>query len=278
MLGVVIVNYLSDSLTARFVREELSKIKIPYVAVIVNNGATESSSSKLESETGVKVITAANGGYAKGNNIGARYLKEKFNPEYILFSNNDIAIGEGDVVGKLVSRLSDLPSSAIIGPEVIGLDGRRQGPEPYIGPWNKFVFMYLSTPFLSKARKRKVFSLDYSENAQEGTHYKLSGCFFLVRSRDFFSVGMFDENTFLYAEENILSDRFSAINKTLYFYPSVQIVHEHGKTISRTTGRKKMAMLQFESMSYYYSAYRGYPRFVMRIIGFVYWIIETLKG
>ena len=278
MLGVVIVNYLQDSLTARFVREELSKIGIPHVAVIVNNGASGESSSALETETGVKVIAAPNGGFAKGNNIGARYLRENCDPEYILFVNNDVTFGEGDVVGELTAKLAATPSAALIGPEVVGLDGRRQGPEPYMGPWKKYVLMYLSTPFLSKARKRILFFLDYPEKAQEGPHFKLTGCFLLVRSSDFYRVGMFDENTFLYAEENILSDRFASTGKCFYYYPSVRVVHEHGKTTSKAFSRRKRAMLQFDSMAYYYSAYRGYSRLTLGVIRIIFKCILFLKG
>ena len=273
-LGVVIVSYKSDDLTERFVREELVKTSLPLRVVVVDNGATEEEAALLESRLdGVKVIAAPNGGFARGNNIGARYLKENCDPEYILFVNNDIVFGEGDVPGALVSKIETVPEAGLIGPEVVGLDGQRQGPEPYMGPWKKFVLMYLATPFMSLKRKREIFSLDYPGKAVEGVHYKLTGSFLLVMSRDFFDAGMFDEHTFLYGEENILSDRFASIGKSFYYYPKVRVVHEHGKTISRTIDRKRSILLQFESMSYYYSAYRGYSRFVMRIIGFLFRII-----
>lgn len=273
-LGVVIVSYKSDALTEKFVREELGKSSVPQRVVVVDNGATQEEAAALEARLhGVKVIAAENGGFAKGNNIGARYLKEHCDPDYILFVNNDVVFGEGDILQELIAKIEEHPEAGLIGPEVVGLDGQRQGPEPYIGPWKKYVFMYLATPFMSLERKRKIFSLDYPGNALEGVHYKLTGCFLLARSCDFFDAGMFDEHTFLYGEENILSDRFASIGKSFYYYPKVRVVHEHGKTISRTIDRKRSILLQFESMSYYYSAYRCYSRFVMRIIGFLFRII-----
>ena len=41
MLGIVIVNYRSDALTSRFVREELSRIRLPHVTVVVDNGGAK---------------------------------------------------------------------------------------------------------------------------------------------------------------------------------------------------------------------------------------------
>ena len=276
-LGVVIVSYHSDDQTEKFVKEELRKTSVPLSIVVVDNGATADDAAALEARLdGIKVIPAENGGYAKGNNIGARYLKENLDPDYILFANNDIVLGEGDVMAELVSKLESLPEAGLIGPEVVGLDGKRQGPEPYSGPWKRFVFMYLSTPFISKARKRELFSLDYPEKAVEGAHYKLSGCFLMARSRDFFDAGMFDENTFLYGEENILSDRFASIGKFFYYYPTVRVVHEHGKTVSRSFDLKRSRLLQFKSLSYYYSSYRGYPSSVMKIIGLMYRLILNM--
>ena len=277
-LGVVIVNYRSDDLTERFIREQLTRTSVPLTIVVVDNGASREEAFALESRLGgVKVIPADNGGFAKGNNIGARYLRENGNPDYILFTNNDVEIVDDDVIESLLSEMENKDSIAAIGPEVVGLDGLRQGPEPYMGPWKRFVWMYLVTPFVSASCKRKLFMQDYPEMAGKGEHYKISGCFFIARSSDFFTAGMFDEKTFLYAEENILSERFRAIGKSFYYLPSTRIVHMHGQTISRTVDNKRASMLQFDSMSYYYIAYKGISKATMSVIKALFRCILKLK-
>ena len=273
MLGIVIVNYRSDALTSRFVREELSRIRLPHVTVVVDNGATSESSSRLEAETGVKVIPCENLGFARGNNVGIDYLTTHYDIDYLLFTNNDIHFRSPDVVETLVAKLEQDPSIGIIGPEIVGLDGRRQSPEPYISLWDKYVWVYLSTPFLSREKKAARFRFDYSEQAQEGPHYKLMGSFFLCRRTDIQAVGGFDPATFLYAEETILSERMAAIGKRLYFYPAVTVVHQHGATISSHLSRVAMARRQFESDAYYYHAYKGVPRWSIRLAGFLYSLI-----
>ena len=233
MLGVVIVNYRSNALTSRFVREELPHIRIPYVTVIVDN---------------------------RGNNVGMEYLSKHYDIDYFLFTNNDIHFQSPDVVDELVKKLESDPSIGIIGPEIIGLDGKRQSPEPYISLWDKYVWVYLSTPFLSREKKAEWFRFGYSEQAEEGTHYKLMGSFLICRRTDIEAAGGFDPNTFLYAEETILSERMKRIGKSLYFYPAVTVVHEHGATISSYLSNVAMARQQFRSDAYYYRAYKGVSR------------------
>ena len=274
-LGIVIVSYRSDDLTVRFVKEELSRVRMPYTLVVVDNGATEEEAAALQLRIPEAYVMAAeNGGFARGNNLGAAWLSEHGGVDQILFTNNDIHLCSDDVVERLSGKLAANPEIGAIGPEVVGTDGKRQSPEPYIGIWDRFVWMYVSTLFLSREKKEKRFRLDYPEKAQEGFHYKLMGSFLLVDAEAFFSAGMFDGNTFLYAEEPILSERFSAIGRRMYFYPAVRVVHEHGTTIRRSVRRRDADLLQWRSMAYYYRRYRGVSRFSIAVSGLFYRMIS----
>ena len=202
--------------------------------------------------------------------FSASWLRENVRPDKILFCNNDIRLSSGRVVETLAETFGSDSRIGAVGPEVVGLDGLRQSPEPYMGLWKRYVWMYLSSPFLSMKRKRKVFNLDYPAQAQEGFHYKLSGSFLMVDAEAFFRAGMFDENTFLYAEENILSERLAAIGKGCWFCPSVRVVHEHGSTVNAHFRRRESALMQFRSMAYYYNRYKGYSRLSTVLAGWVF--------
>lgn len=278
LLGIVVVSYHSDDRTVSFVTKELPKIRVPFKVVIVDNGASPEEAEALAKRLpNVKVLRAENGGYAKGNNLGAEWLRENVSPEYILFSNDDISIRSESLMEVLLDRCVHHPEIGAIGPEVVGLDGVRQSPEPYIGLWKRYFWMYVSSLFLSRERKRRVFDLDYPSRAQEGVHHKLSGSFILVDAASFFQAGMFDEQTFLYAEENILSERLSAIGRTCWFCPSVRVVHEHGKTINDHFRDKSRSLLQYDSMAYYYRAYKGYSRFETVVVRILFRIILAAK-
>ena len=278
-IAIIIVNYKNDERTKKFVSEELSKIKIDHVVVIVNNEADEDSNRYFQQKLDAVILepnshdiddsyiyvinNPENSGFARGNNIGAKFAIEDVHVDYILFSNNDIRFIDNDVVEKLVDKMSEMPTIGIIGPKVLGLNGEHQSPEPYINFWDKTVWMYISTPFLSKQKKITRFKLDYAKNAKEGFHYKLMGSFFIVRKHDFQKCGMFDENTFLYAEEVILKERMKNIGKYPYYYPSVGVIHEHGATTGKHISNKKRNELQYRSMYYYYKNYMHTPLLVL---------------
>lgn len=274
MLSIIIINYKNEEKTISYVIEELVKVTTPHIIVIVNNSATIESSQKLVKDLNGELVTdisvvrkcenncyilseIANLGFAKGNNLAARFSIKHFDITYFLFTNNDIRFVENDVVEKLLFRIDTLPDIGLIGPKVVGIEGKCQSPEPYVPFWNRYVWMYWSTPFLTLQRKEKIFKIDYSDHAKEGIHYKISGSFFLMKKQDFILCGMMDTNTFLYGEELILSERLRRIDKYCYYYPKVSIIHEHSQTISSHFSETKRQLLLFKSESYYYKNYKN---------------------
>ena len=278
MTGIVIVSYRSDDETVGFVRNELGSIKVPHKIVVVANGSSEEEAASLARRIPeADVLAAPNKGYACGNNLGFRHLMKNYSPEYVVFTNNDIHFLSENVVEVLCETLSSHPEAGAAGPEVIGLDGKRQSPEPYLGMWDRYVWMYLATPFMSREAKRRRFKLDELSEAGEGPCYKLSGSFFMVESKAFSDAGMFDERTFLYAEENILSDRMAAIGRSCWFTPSVKVLHEHGKTVSKEYDFTGRSLMQWESMRYYYRTYRGASRHGSAVVGLIFRCILLFK-
>jgi GT2 family glycosyltransferase len=276
MVGIVIVSYRSDDLTVRFVREDLSRISVPYRVVVVDNGETGSSALQ-EKLPEVTVLVSENRGYASACNLGAEWLRDQVHPESVLFCNNDLRFQSDRVVETLCETLSAHPEVGAIGPCIVGPDGRRQSPEPYRGLWNRYVWMYVLTPFLSRDRKTRKFQLDYAEKASEGYHYKLMGSFLMVRAEAFFEAGCFDEQTFLYAEEPILSERLSRIGKRCWFCPSVTVVHDHGAVIGSSFKRTETDWMQFRSMAYYSGRYRGYPAWEISLVRMLYRLIQVVR-
>ena len=275
MLSVVIVSYKNNQRTVQYVQEELSKVSVPCKVVIVNNAATSESNAELANNLHAEIVDVGctssddsnvyiinnpvNSGFAKGNNIGAKFAIDVLKANYILFSNNDIKIIDCDVVEQLLEKLKTLPDVGIIGPRVVGLKGELQSPEPYLSFWDRMVWMYLSTLFISQERKIRKFHLNYSQEASEGFHYKIMGSFFMVRAKDFVDCGMMDEHTFLYAEESILTERMNAIGLKAYYYPKVSVLHDHGVTTKQHLKKNQVRDLKFESECYFYRRYKHTP-------------------
>lgn len=292
-LFIIVINYRQEELTIQFVKNELSKIQLPHKTVIVNNSATtesngflckeldavlvENNSHKIDAEKAIFVLPSAdNLGFAKGNNLGAEFCEKWFLPKYILFTNNDIRLKNDDVAERMIKKLEEHPDAGIIGPRVVGLDGKLQSPFPYTSYWKRHIWMYWSTLFYSAEKKKKVFQFDYQERAQEGFHYYVMGSFFIVRADDFYKCGMFDPHTFLYAEEPILAERMAVIYKKVYYYPRVEVVHEHGVTTSKFA-KSKRADWQLKSEYYYYRTYKHTSSFLI-LIGRITCVFMRLKN
>ena len=277
MVGIVVVNYREYDRTERFIREELSRIRLPHRLVVVDNGGDPAQAETLRELTGCEVIVRENDGFAAGCNAGASALCDHPDVDVLLFTNNDLHLVTDDVVDRLVDKLKERPEIGIIGPEIVGPEGKRQSPEPYMGLWKRYVWMYLSTPFLSREAKHRIFCLDAAEETTEGFCYRVMGSFFLCPRDAWEKAGGMDPHTFLYAEEPILSERMLRVGRKAYFLPSVTVIHEHGSTIKKHLDRKKASWLQFKSNAYYYKTYKGYPAWQTTLAGWIFRLILCVK-
>lgn len=278
MLAVVLVDFKSTERTITYVREELSKIAAEKRIVIVDNAADTSAQALLCRELGavmfdvqspetaaaadiVVVDAGSNLGFARGNNLGAETARSLWHPDHLLFSNNDIRFVQPDVVDYLIAKIDATPNAGIIGPDIVGLDGGRQSPAPYLSFWANHLWKGISRLWLGKTARRKRYGLDYAAQAQEGFHYRILGGFFLARATDFFACAGFDPATFLFYEEMILAERLRAIDRGVYWTPQRQVVHEHSATIGRYVRQRTKEKFAIDSEVYYYRKYRRYSRF-----------------
>ena len=268
MLGIVIVSYKNFKGTVDFITKELKKITLPWKVVVVDNCSDSILGEKLaEACNGIcvqkqEVITDTNKsvfvlpvkenlGFARGNNLGAYFLIRNFNCEHLLFTNDDILIEEPDGIQKMIDFLNQNENIGAIGPRVIGIDGFDQSPHcRIITPARQLGWKLL--PFLRK--KNKKDSNDIVVSPKPSYCYWVSGCFFIMKSKDFTSVQGFDPATFLYAEEVILAERLKKIKKREYFYSETYITH-FGGCSTKSIENKQLKRILKESNCIYYQKY-----------------------
>lgn len=291
ILASIIINFKSEERTISYINEELNlKCTTPQIIVIVNNGATEESSKKLQDSLHAEIIrnitqpiqlnknniyiihNPENSGFAKGNNLGVDFISQHFEVEYLLFTNNDIRFIDSNVIEILIEKLKCHPEVGIIGPKVIGLDGQDQNPYLYTPFWDEILWM--SWERFLPLKKKKPFDRTH---AKEGYYYRLMGSFFIIPYTSFIECGKMDPHTFLYAEEVILAERMLNIEKKNYYVPSVQVLHEHGQTTSKYLKKGNEVLLN--SILYYFQEYKKVNKFNImlgRIIVKMYWTIQYL--
>ena len=260
MIGIIVINFGKPERTIRFVKEECAKVAAEHRVVVVDNGSGEDALAELKSALeGLADIVPANEnlGFAKGNNLGADYAIKQYGADILLFVNNDMVFTDADVVDRLVAKLAALPEAGMIGPKVVGTDGRLQSPEPYKSFCQSHLLPYWGNLIYSRKKLDEKIQKDYAQNAGAGWHYRIMGSFMMMRAGDFIACGMMDPNTFLYAEEAILSERLKKIGKKVWYEPSVQVLHEHGATVTAHYSLVRRRKMKLNSEIYYYKTYMG---------------------
>lgn len=289
-IGVVIVSYKTTKKTIEFINCELKKINLPVIIVVVNNTFTNLDNKKfLESlnasivfsqkpiDKGAEVYLINSGdnlGFARGNNLGAKFLIENFSIDYILFVNNDIEILSPSLISKLVEKCTSDSRIGAIGPRMVDSNGT------YVSPRYDRVtpFRYALQHLIFPVRKSQIF-FEFNVKSpgikelikrkeSEGFCYWVAGAFMLFKSKVFMEIGGFDEGTFLYGEEKIIAEKLREKNRYFYYSSTVTVLSDGGFTISRYFDSKAKQKMVYESDLYYYKKYFQIGSFMLWFLRF----------
>jgi len=281
MIATIIVGYKNDDLSISYIRNELSKIDVDNLVVVVNNASTEESDKYLAGELCGDVVynitepidatkkifvidSKENLGFARANNLGVEFVSKHFpQVKYILFSNNDIKIVDRNVVDVMIKKMERIPDIGIITPNIVGVTGKRQTPQK-----KPYLLSVICNSWIGQVKKylfKNANSHTYAELASEGFHYTFAECFFMTRMLDFIKCGMFDPTTFLYAEGLCLSERMLKIGLRYYFAPEATVIHENGTTTTKSYNWAKIGLMMTEANNHYYRTYRHYPNYMLKL-------------
>lgn len=260
-VAVIIVNYNDVDDTQKYVNTITKYDSINRIVVVDNMSTTAGTFEtlkKLESEK-VKVIQAEkNGGYNYGNNFGIRYLKNNLNEEYdyYIISNPDISISEEAIKHCLEETQND-SSIGIIAPRMFNKDNnpiRRSA-------WKMRTFkldMIHSTRVLEMLFYKMLRNGEYSNKEYENEKLEveaISGAFFIIKSNVLKEIDMFDENVFLFYEEDILAKQVAEKNYKVISLNTEKFIHFESQTIGKTFNYYKKMRQLFISKMYYHKKY-----------------------
>ena len=285
-ISFVILNYNGYKETVRLIESLMKwdRSNLDFNIVIVDNCSSDDSFDRLRADFNqieyIDVIKSwRNGGYSYGNNFGARYTIEKYNPKYIAISNPDVEL-EQDMVVKLIETFLLDDRIAICAPIMKALDGSYS-----IFSENLPTFEYdFRACFLwSKATTtNKDYSILYNEN--NIITEMVPGSFFVIRADYFVEIGMFDENVFLYCEERILGKRLKNLGYLSIKRADLFFVHAHAVTTSRSISALNRWKILLNSRLYYEKTYekiKGWRllllKTVMKIYLFEIWLLFKVK-
>ena len=231
--------------------DNLLKVAPDSPIVVVDNGSGDGSGEELrhrfaDYKNVVVIINDQNLGFAKGNNIGYKYVKDNFDVDCVVVMNNDVIITQPDFADIIANYMKDQHLD-VCGPDVITPEGRHQNPlqrEPFstfrILKWMLMDWIRLIMLKLHLFERKILATYTSVSNSYQRQDIDLNGitdCVLhgscVAYSSDYLSKEdfAFVPVTFLYAEEMILADYCKRKNYRSGVCPTAMVTHLGGKTI-----------------------------------------------
>lgn len=237
MVAIVLVNYNGAEDTIDCIKS-LSAIKdVEYEIVVVDNKSTDDSINKLKNFQNFFEFTlleaSCNNGFSAGNNIGIVYAK---NADYYLLLNNDTVV-EPDF---LIGLLCEIQKNPKCGAAICKILYYSQ-PD---------MIWYAGGSFNRRTARSEHFRINQKDTVKEEISQKVafaSGCCLCVSRKVFETVGLLNEEFFLYEEDAEFCYRIVKKGFDIVYVPNSVIYHK----VSSSTGRSS-------PMSQYYTVRNKY--------------------
>lgn len=227
-VSIIFVNYKTSSLVhdaIHSVKEHSSDFS--YEIIVVDNSESEEEFNKLndlESDDVHLIDAKSNLGFGKANNLGSKIAQGN----YLFFLNTDTLL-MNNAIYELKKFLDEHDDVGIVGSNLYTKDGKPNSSyyllEKNIKNENKVSEFHTK---IKKILSRKRPDFNYSEKPLKINGYVV-GAALMIRKSLFDTLGGFDKDIFMYAEESLLCYR-SIHEKEFKIYnvPSSKIVHFEG--------------------------------------------------
>ena len=222
-------------------------LNIPSVKVIIINSYfdddTESEFKRIAEQYSADFMSVPNLGYGAGNNRGIEFALQNYDFKYLVISNADITIKN------MTMELLDNRKDAIYAPSIRTLSGKQQNPHipfhsslmdrlKYIfflqNNWNMIMFICA----LNKVFR--ILFLAITRHFNGGKIYSAHGSFVILPKSVLQKLApLYDENVFLFTEEEHLAMKARKNNIPTYYVPSIDVLHKEDGSTSTISCRQK---------------------------------------
>ncbi|EDT79011.1 glycosyltransferase family 2 protein [Clostridium perfringens] len=230
---LVVLNY-NDYITTEEFIDSIQNYNIINKIIVVDNNSTDNSHEILKKKINKKIDFLAsdkNGGYAYGNNIGIKYAIERYNPKNIIISNPDVLIEEKCIIN-LINELNKNSTFGMITGTMLNSNKEISKGLAWKLP------KYKDDIITSFIVLNKIFKpLEYNNKKLLNNTLNevdvIPGSFFIAKAEALKKVRFFDEDTFLYCEERILSYKMKKMNYKIILKSDESYIHNHSITINK---------------------------------------------
>ncbi|WP_250122766.1 glycosyltransferase family 2 protein [Chroococcidiopsis sp. CCMEE 29] len=262
LLTVVILNYRTPSLTIDCLRSLVGEVRsLPGTRVVVadnasGDGSVEQIAAAIEAEGWGEWASLMplerNGGYAFGNNAVIRVALHSTNPPpYFLLLNPDTIVRPG-ALQVLVDFMDEHPDVGIAGSRLEDPDGTSQRSAFRFHSVLSELNFGLRLGVVSKLLSKWVVAPPVSEETCQ-TDW-VAGASMIVRREVFESVGLLDEQYFMYFEEVDFCLKANKSGWSCWYVPQSRVVHLVGQSSGVTDTKRSPRRLP----TYWFDSRRRY--------------------
>lgn len=253
-LWIVVLNWNQKEVTAACLNSlAASNVKRQFRVVMVDNGSTDGSPDYFrENFPWVEVlVNSTNLGFTGGNNIGIHYALAR-GATLILLLNNDTEVST-DCIEQLLLAVTTHPEYALFCPKIYYYDDPQR-------LWYGGGDIRLDRPLGAIHRGMKM--LDSHQYDEETEITFVTGCAFLIRCEVIKSIGLLDEDLFIYCEDLDWCVRARRAGYRSLFVPHARLWHKVSQTYNtpglqpRTTKTYLFARNRFIVQKRYLSIWR----------------------
>jgi glycosyltransferase len=262
-LALVVLNY-NDADNTLKILGNVADYSVFDKVIVVDNASNDDSKIRLKSfcEKRDKIFfveNQENKGYGAGNNVGI-FVAKKLGMDLALIANPDTDFEER-VIKVVKSVMVKNYNISICAPLVETNDvyGSRENVLKGASCWPMRDFMHSLVENGPICRRLFTKALHYDRNFYNAKIRKVGavlGALLMVRVEDFLRVGGYDENMFLYGEEDLLSKKMADIGKKTVVVTGYKYKHIHSASIKKSLkslySRQK---IREESTMYFYKNY-----------------------
>lgn len=247
MIAFVILHYKNMNDTFECIDSIKKLTGNKKIIVVDNNSLTKENAEVLKKEVDDIILLEENLGFAKANNKGINFAKEKYNPDFIAVLNNDIVIDDIEFIKKIESDYKEYKFD-MIGPK-INTEGDSYNPFPVlknkseveneIKRCNKLIKTYSSTVMyeLLKIYLKIKHFINKPVKPDNGKvlekNIALHGCAIIFSKKylEKYEYAFYNE-TFLYHEEEFLYQRVIKDKLVSVYDPNLELYHKEGSSLN----------------------------------------------
>lgn len=175
-----------------------------------------------------------NGGFGAGNMQGIQFA----DAEYLAFVNNDVILLD-DCLTILIDTLKSNPEVGIVGGQSYDERGEFLITFDHFTTVKKEIF---GREYLEK-KNPQLYPLRHTEYQSPLVVNTVGGSFMVMLASDFYKIGGFDTNLFLYYEETDLCKRMLNHGKKTMLIPTARYIHINGASTSKSLSIYKEGMI-----------------------------------